>query len=114
MMIFDSYSETTLAYNPERCINCGACSTVCPHRVFSPGKKTALLTAPAACMECGACQVNCPTCAITVESGVGCAAALIRVALTGKGEETCDCCGERGPTEENACCGDGCGETGCR
>jgi 4Fe-4S binding domain. len=56
MMIFDSYSENTLVYNPERCINCGACSTVCPHRVFSPGKKTAVLTAPAACMECGACQ----------------------------------------------------------
>lgn len=118
-MIFDSYSENTLVYDPQQCVNCGACSAVCPHRVFSPGETAAVLISPAACMECGACQVNCPTGAITVESGVGCAVALIRVALTGKGEETCDsdCCGERGergPTEESPCCGDGSGETGCR
>jgi hypothetical protein len=40
-------------------------------------------------MECGACQVNCPTDAISVDSGVGCAAAMIRAALTGKKEVTC-------------------------
>ncbi|ACL16383.1 mercury methylation ferredoxin HgcB [Methanosphaerula palustris] len=113
-MIFDSYSENTLAYDSEQCVNCGACSTVCPHRVFTPGKKAAILTTPAACMECGACQVNCPTGAITVESGVGCASALIRVALTGKGEETCDCCSERELADERSYCEGGCSETGCR
>jgi len=40
-------------------------------------------------MECGACQLNCPTGAISVESGVGCAAAMIYAALTGKKEATC-------------------------
>jgi hypothetical protein len=40
-------------------------------------------------MECGACQVNCPTHAIAVESGVGCAAAMICAALTGQKEATC-------------------------
>jgi hypothetical protein len=40
-------------------------------------------------MECGACQLNCPTHAIAVESGVGCAAAMIRAALTGQKEATC-------------------------
>jgi len=34
-------------------------------------------------MECGACATNCPTEAITVQSGVGCAAALINTALDG-------------------------------
>jgi ferredoxin len=44
-------------------------------------------------MECGACQVNCPTNAISVESGVGCAAAMILAALTGKKEATCGSAG---------------------
>ena len=41
-----------------------------------------------------------PRAAIGVQSRVGCAAALMRVALTGDGEETCeecDCCGSDGP-----------------
>jgi ferredoxin len=45
-----------------------------------------------ACIECGACQRNCPTGAIEVESGVGCAAAMIYSALTGRKEE----CGSEG------------------
>jgi len=86
----------TLKYMPERCINCGMCSVVCPHRVFSPGEKKAQLVRSEACMECGACQLNCPVNAIAVESGVGCAAAMIRAALSGKKEVTCGddgCCG---------------------
>jgi hypothetical protein len=42
-------------------------------------------------MECGACQVNCAAGAIAVESGVGCAGAMIQAALTGKKEATCGC-----------------------
>jgi ferredoxin len=53
--------------------------------------RIALLDRPSACMECGACQLNCVTGAIAVESGVGCAAAMIRAALTGQKEATCDC-----------------------
>ena len=71
------------------------CSKVCPHRVFIPGKDAAILANKEACMECGACFLNCPTVAIEVESGVGCAAAMIQAALTG-GPETCGgdgCCG---------------------
>jgi len=46
-------------------------------------------------MECGACQLNCPTGAIVVESGVGCASAMMYAALTGRKDVTCDdasCC----------------------
>jgi ferredoxin len=57
----------------------------------SASKALAQLVRPDACMECGACQLNCPTEAVTVDSGVGCAAALIRAALLG--EETASCGG---------------------
>jgi NAD-dependent dihydropyrimidine dehydrogenase PreA subunit len=91
--VFNSYVKNTLRYYEKKCINCGMCSAVCPHGVFSKGEKTAVLKSPEACMECGACQLNCPTAAITVESGVGCAEAMIRAALRGKklDEGTCGC-----------------------
>jgi len=79
----------TLRYEPKQCINCGMCSVVCPHGVFAPDGSTARLVRPAACMECGACQLNCPTGAIVVDSGVGCATAMILAALTGKKGPTC-------------------------
>ncbi len=92
--MFNSYHENTLKYDPEECINCGMCSKVCPHGVFKPGEDAAILANKEACMECGACYLNCPTVAIEVESGVGCAAAMIQSALTGK-PESCGggCCG---------------------
>ena len=90
-------SINTLEYNPELCINCDMCSMVCPHAVFAPGDRIVQLVRPEACMECGACQLNCPTGAITVDSGVGCAAAMIYAALTGKKEPTC------GPEPESGC-----------
>jgi NAD-dependent dihydropyrimidine dehydrogenase PreA subunit len=85
----------TLRYRPGKCVNCGRCTQVCPHGVFEAGERKVRMASPNRCMECGACQVNCPTGAISVNSGVGCASALIKAALTGSKEETCgpDCCG---------------------
>ncbi len=79
----------TLVYDETLCNNCGMCSVVCPHAVFERGGKTAKLANPKVCMECGACRGNCPTGAIQVDSGVGCAAAMIIAALTGRPEPTC-------------------------
>lgn len=95
--MLNAYVSNTLHYRPDRCINCGMCSVVCPHGVFAAGDGTAQLIRPEACMECGACQLNCPVDAISVESGVGCAALMIRAALTGAKEPTC---GDGGP----CCC----------
>jgi NAD-dependent dihydropyrimidine dehydrogenase PreA subunit len=100
----------TLCYDPELCIGCEMCSVVCPHGVFAMNGRVARLVRPVACMECGACQLNCPVEAITVDSGVGCAAAMIRAALLGQDEATC------GPVAESSCCSsegaspDSCGE----
>jgi ferredoxin len=87
------YVFNTLLYEPSRCIGCGMCSAVCPHAVFAQSNHVAELSHPEACMECGACQRNCPTEAISVQSGVGCAAAMIRAALTGKAP-SCGCEGQ--------------------
>ncbi|WFN33922.1 ferredoxin family protein [Methanogenium sp. S4BF] len=109
--MFDSYTENTLRYNQERCINCGMCSAVCPHGVFTPGGTAAVPAAPSSCMECGACALNCPVQAISVESGVGCAWAMISAALRGKDMDsgTCGCGGAAGSccgsdTKEPSCC----------
>ena len=73
----------TLELQPEKCTGCGMCATVCPHGVFRLAGNRAEIADRDACMECGACARNCDSGAITVQSGVGCATAIIHGALTG-------------------------------
>ncbi|MDP2965112.1 MAG: mercury methylation ferredoxin HgcB [Pelolinea sp.] len=87
--MLNAYLENTLAYNSSLCNGCGLCVTVCPHGVFEMDGRHAKLVDSHACMECGACQKNCITRAITVDSGVGCASAMIQAALKGQKEPTC-------------------------
>ena len=98
-MSFTATNINTLRYDSELCNGCGMCTMVCPHAVFAPNGRVAQLVRPEACMECGACQVNCSTGAISVDSGVGCAAAMILAALTGKKEASC------GGDTDASCCG---------
>ncbi|RPJ02579.1 MAG: 4Fe-4S dicluster domain-containing protein [Deltaproteobacteria bacterium] len=79
----------TLALDAEKCVGCGMCVIVCPHRVFSMPNGTACIENRDACMECGACAQNCPVEAVTVSSGVGCAAAIINGLL---GRDASGCC----------------------
>jgi len=71
----------TLALDQDKCTGCGACLTVCPHEVLALDNGRARIVRRDACMECGACATNCPFQAVTVQSGVGCAAAVIMTAL---------------------------------
>lgn len=82
----------TLELDRETCIGCGRCVEVCPHRVFMLKDGKAYLVDRDACMECGACAVNCPVAVITVQSGVGCAYAIVKGKLKGT-EPDCGCCG---------------------
>ena len=87
----------TLRFDADLCNGCGMCTNVCPHGVYQKNGRANDLVRPERCMECGACQLNCPTGAIEVDSGVGCAYALMLESLTGKAA----CCGPRG---SSSCC----------
>ena len=80
----------TLRLDPSRCCGCGMCSTVCPHGVFTLREGSAEIVHLDGCMECGACANNCPSGAIRVETGVGCAAAVIN-GILGRNDSSCCC-----------------------
>ena len=68
----------TLSVERQRCIGCGQCVTVCPHRLLMLDDLRQIgIRDRDACMECGACARNCPVMAITVTPGVGCAVAIL-------------------------------------
>ncbi|MHB8859090.1 MAG: mercury methylation ferredoxin HgcB [Thermoleophilia bacterium] len=91
---------TTLEYDIGKCTGCRRCVEVCPHGVFAMEDKRAAITDRDKCMECGACALNCESGAIAVDSGVGCAAAIITGMLTGS-EPTCGCDSD---DDSGSCC----------
>jgi ferredoxin len=97
----------TLELDRGKCTGCGMCILVCPHAVLGLNNGHALIRNRDACMECGACAMNCPFEAITVRSGVGCAAAVINSVLGRKGDSCCcvldpenGSCGSSSPSAE--------------
>jgi ferredoxin len=81
---------TTLSLEQDQCTGCGTCVQVCPHAVFVKRNGKVEIRDRDACMECGACSRNCAAGAVTVRSGVGCAAAVINAAL-GRTSSSCCC-----------------------
>ena len=102
--MLNAYAKNTLCYDSDKCVSCGMCAIVCPHGVFRVNGGPAELVDRDGCMECGACSLNCPTAAITVESGVGCAAALMKASLTGRDDSEA-CCGPADDAGTKSCCG---------
>lgn len=95
-------NTVTLKLDTNLCTGCGLCVAVCPHAVFEIIQAKARIIDVDDCMECGACALNCQFGAITVKSGVGCAAAIINGILNNS-EPSCDCSGP-GKKDENICC----------
>jgi len=93
---------STLNIIPEKCTGCKKCTEVCPHGVIDVKDGKAVITDKDYCMECGACAKNCPASAINVDTGVGCAYAVIMGWLTGK-EPSCGCDTADG-NEAAGCC----------
>ena len=86
----------TLELDVAKCTACGLCVDVCPHAVFRIENRKAVILFRDLCMECGACARNCAFGALSVRTGVGCAAAVIHGKLHGT-EPGCGCA-------ETACC----------
>ena len=80
---------STLQLNVGKCTGCRMCTIVCPHGVFTMKNKRAHIIDKDACMECGACARNCEAGAISVQAGVGCAAAIINSALNRTDAKCC-------------------------
>jgi len=86
---------STVKLNRDKCTGCKICTEVCPHHVFDMKESRADIADKDRCMECGACAQNCPSEAIEVNSGVGCAYAVIMGWVKGT-EPSCDCSGSGG------------------
>jgi NAD-dependent dihydropyrimidine dehydrogenase PreA subunit len=78
----------TLELDRDACNGCRMCMAVCPHGVFEMADSRARIVDRDACIECAACVRNCAAGALSVDPGVGCAAAVIQGWLTGT-EPTC-------------------------
>lgn len=87
----------SLEYKAKKCTGCTMCAQVCPRNVFVMENKKAKIADLGACIECGACMTNCAYGAIKVETGPGCAAAILS-SKGGKAE-----CGCRG-NDKKYCC----------
>jgi ferredoxin len=81
---------TTIGLDLSLCNGCMMCIEVCPHPVFESLKRAVAIREPDLCMECGACVVNCPEDALSVNPGVGCAAAILKGWIT-RSEPHCGC-----------------------
>jgi len=92
----------TLSLSEEECTGCGMCLEVCPHGVLARHNGKVTVQTRDACMECGACARNCPASAVSVRSGVGCAAAVINSAL-GRDSSSCCCVIESGGASNSPC-----------
>ena len=122
----------TLDLDEKVCNGCGICVTVCPHRVFEmagrradgtvdsgcqecgacldsedclfeTSSRKAVVIDRDACIECGACALNCPVDAIRVQTGSGCATAVLLGALGRQGD--CSAASGCAPAGEATCSG---------
>ena len=74
----------TLRLDQKKCVGCGMCLWVCPHAVLS------LTNGKVEIMNRDACARNCPAEALSVQSGVGCATAVIN-SMLGRKKSSCCC-----------------------
>ena len=91
----------SLELDRDKCTRCGACMKVCPHNVLARDGDFVQIVNKDACIECGACAMNCEYEAIRVQSGVGCAAAVLNVMI---GRTSTPCGGSADESCTISCC----------
>ena len=58
--------DTPIEWNEDECVECSACISVCPTRVFSLDEDYSLLVDKSKCIQCGTCVEMCPHNALTL------------------------------------------------
>ncbi len=78
--VFEITDRAARIYGDDSCLDCGACdgTEAC---LFETSSRRAAIIDRDVCIECGACALNCPVDAIRVQTGTGCAAAVLLGAL---------------------------------
>lgn len=52
--------DTPIEWDEDECVECGACMSVCPTKVFSLDEDYSLLVDKSKCIQCGTCVEMCP------------------------------------------------------
>lgn len=58
--------DSPIEWNEDECVECSACISVCPTKVFSLKKDYSLKVDKAKCIQCGTCVEMCPQRALTL------------------------------------------------
>ncbi|MDN5309574.1 MAG: L-aspartate semialdehyde sulfurtransferase ferredoxin [Methanolobus sp.] len=58
--------DSPIEWNEDECVECSACISVCPTKVFSLEKDYSLKVDKAKCIQCGTCVEMCPQRALTL------------------------------------------------
>ncbi len=59
--------DTLICRNKEECVDCGACISVCPSKVFGYAEDWSLTTDTQKCIRCGLCVSMCPHQALSID-----------------------------------------------
>ncbi|MDR2943544.1 MAG: 4Fe-4S binding protein [Methanosarcinales archaeon] len=62
-----TFLDTLICRNKEECIECGACISVCPSKVFGYAQDWSLTMDTQKCIRCGLCVDMCPHQALSIE-----------------------------------------------
>jgi len=58
--------ERPVIRDDEKCVNCGACTSICPADVFEYEEDWSISTKEENCVRCGVCVPGCPLCALSM------------------------------------------------
>lgn len=58
--------DSPIEWNEDECVECSACISVCPTKVFSLEEDYSLRVDKAKCIQCGTCVEMCPQRALTL------------------------------------------------
>jgi ferredoxin len=59
--------DTPINWDEDECVECGACVSVCPTKVFSMDKEWNLVVDTTKCIQCGTCIEMCPHDALSLD-----------------------------------------------